>query len=98
MAFPVQGVQVPDDKKFPAVHPRCYAAPAPKQASTNEVLEHAVQTPAFKKYPFEHLVATMVLQVAAPVGHGTQALFSTLATFKTNPVIQVVITVSDEQV
>jgi hypothetical protein len=62
------------------------------------VLEQAVQVPAFKKYPKEHLVATKVVQAVAPVGHLMQAFPSTPTAFNANPVLHKVIILSDEQV
>lgn len=37
---------------------------------------HYVHAPSFNKYPALQLVATLVVQVAAPVGHLTQVAYS----------------------
>jgi len=44
--------------------------------STKELELHAVHAPSFNKYPVLQLVATLVVQVAAPVGHLTQIAYS----------------------
>jgi len=44
--------------------------------STLVLESHASHAPSFNKYPALQLVATLVVQVAAPVGHLTQIAYS----------------------
>lgn len=81
---------------FP-LHPKWLVLAVLEQLSANEISEHAVHTPALKKCPELHYVATSVVHVFAPVWHLTQVFKSTLW-FNTYPFKQVEAKVAEVQV